>query len=296
MMKRILAIGLLYSLGGNVFAEDPADKASAFSNAIVAISSGNLEQVRSHLSKVDATKIPNLRVLVLQNPNADAVRFVRDKYQLSISDVQIAAIGGDTRTLTRVLSAHGLEERKKILNAGSAAPLMSHSPLMLACTHGQTAAVGILIAAGANVNESTHYSFTPLAQAAEHGHVAVVKKLLASKANANLAADGYTPLMRACLGSRSKTVKQLLQSGADPNLKRKDGQTALHFAARNGSTACVEMLIEAGAHLRPRAYGKLTPLSYAKRHGHDEIVRQLEEAEEDREEQFEERLRFISPR
>lgn len=43
-----------------------------------------------------------------------------------------------------------------------------------------------------------------------------------------------------------KEIKQLLNEGANGNIRNKDGYTALQLAVRNGHTECVEVLIKDG--------------------------------------------------
>ena len=161
------------------------------------------------------------------------------------------------------------------LAAWYAPPFSSHSPLSLAVGNGHADAVGRLIAFGANVNEATHYTLTPLANAAERGHAKIVKRLLKAGANMKSAPDGYTALMRACIGRQPKTARLLLEAGADPNPKRHDGQRALHFAAKRANVECVKLLLKHGANINAVAYGKDTALTYAEFYKHEDIVKIL---------------------
>jgi hypothetical protein len=45
--------------------------------------------------------------------------------------------------------------------------------------------------------------------------------------------DGYTPLIVSCIGANisAQTVRLLLESGADPNIKDRDGKTAFDYAS-----------------------------------------------------------------
>ena len=54
--------------------------------------------------------------------------------------------------------------------------------------------------------------------------------------------EGFTALMTAAAEGQTEVVRLLLEHGADPGLKDKDGDTAASFARENGHTAVVELL------------------------------------------------------
>jgi hypothetical protein len=58
---------------------------------------------------------------------------------------------------------------------------------------------------------------------------------------------GETPLYRAVFNREMDAVKVLLAHGADVNVKENDGWTALMWAAYKGSKDIVQMLLEKGA-------------------------------------------------
>jgi uncharacterized protein len=71
---------------------------------------------------------------------------------------------------------------------------------------------------------------TPLDWAVLSNHADGVKALIAGGAKVNVVdAFGYTPLLYAATVDfgNADTVKPLLQAGADPSIKSKDGKTAI---------------------------------------------------------------------
>lgn len=220
-------------------------------------------------------------VWVFDSPSADVVEYLRKKHKLSISDLQIAAIRGDAMAIGHLLGQLDKVARAKALAQGLR-PVVgsSQSALILAVRNGHTDAVRKLIELGADVHEIARYTPTPLATAAERGHTDIVKVLLDSGVNVNAIAEKkdnagdapYTALMRACIGGQAKSVRILLESGADANMKREDGQRALHFAAARGDLECVKLLLNYGADVRAKDRFERTPLSCAQWFGRKQIA------------------------
>lgn len=61
--------------------------------------------------------------------------------------------------------------------------------------------------------------------------------------------DGTTPLILASAAGHLQCVVELLEQGADPNVRRSTGTTALFFAAQGGHLEVVKVLLEAGANI-----------------------------------------------
>ncbi|MBQ0040014.1 MAG: ankyrin repeat domain-containing protein [Treponema sp.] len=76
--------------------------------------------------------------------------------------------------------------------------------------------------------------------------------------------NGVSLLMRAAKSGSDWDVRTLLASGADVNMRDKDGWTALMYACRyQNNLNIVNMLIEKGAHVRVRNKFNATPLLMA---------------------------------
>ena len=80
--------------------------------------------------------------------------------------------------------------------------------------------------------------------------MSLIVVLLEKGAEAPLRNDyGYTALMYAAASESNdpELIRALLASGADLNVKAKDGETALKLASRKGRTEIVRLLEKAGA-------------------------------------------------
>lgn len=120
---------------------------------------------------------------------------------------------------------------------------------------------------------------TPLMYAALYGDAASVRLLLDSGANPNLKNDaGATALMWA-VDDVEKT-RLLLEHGADANARSDDARTALHIAAdQYGASPVVKLLLDHGANLKVQAaengFGAVGPLAEAARAGDPALMRLL---------------------
>lgn len=73
-----------------------------------------------------------------------------------------------------------------------------------------------------------------------------------------------TPLMMACTRRSLEVIELLLEKGANPSLKNKDGWTAFHIACREGDPAVIKRLLLADSELwRTESKTKRTPLHTA---------------------------------
>ncbi|XP_054887545.1 BRCA1-associated RING domain protein 1 isoform X2 [Poeciliopsis prolifica] len=86
---------------------------------------------------------------------------------------------------------------------------------------------------------------------------------------------GETPLHLAAIKGDVDSVQELLDQGADPNLKDNAGWTPLHEACNLGHLAAVKVLVARGALLNTPGYENDSPLHDAVRNGHAAIVKLL---------------------
>jgi len=97
------------------------------------------------------------------------------------------------------------------------------TPLLFAARAGDAASAKLLLAAGADANDSLPDGTSALVLAAHSGHRDVALALLDKGANPNDLGIGYTALHAAILRSDLDLVKALLAHGADANIRMTKG-------------------------------------------------------------------------
>ena len=217
--------------------------------------------------------------------------------------------------VTRILLEHGAdihlrsETRHLVYNmggnrsAGSAAadtpleevPIGGSTPIMFAARSGDTESARMLVAKGANVNDTEADGNTALIVAAHSGHGTLAAFLLEHGADAKAAPLGYTALHAAVLrgtlrdrgvknddpGAGVPLVRALLAHGADPNarvtkgtpvrrwshdfalLERWVGATPLWLASRFLELEMIRVLAAGGADVHLTARDGTTPFMAA---------------------------------
>ncbi len=157
-------------------------------------------------------------------------------------------------------------------------------PLHKAVHEDNLIAVCDLIASGADVNERDNNGEIALNYAAAQGNNAMIETLIANGANIDETGhySQHTPLTTAICTQHPDTALYLLAKGADPKkcactqAFACNEVTALHYATGMGYTALVERLIELGAAtMAQEQYNGDTPLHWASRMGHGEIIKIL---------------------
>ncbi|BFY99083.1 hypothetical protein BsWGS_02123 [Bradybaena similaris] len=96
-------------------------------------------------------------------------------------------------------------------------------------------------------------------------------KTFPSKRNAK----GETPLQVATIKADVKTVKRLLEEGANPNVRDNAGWTPLHEAVNHGNDTIAELLLNYGASVNTPGFDNDTPLHDAVNNYHLQCVRLL---------------------
>ena len=155
-------------------------------------------------------------------------------------DVFESAAFGDLDRLSELLATD-----PDLVNATSGD---GFTPLHLAAFFGQTDAVRLLLARGAepDVRGQGWMTGTALSAAAAGGHTAIVLLLLEVGVDPNVQqAQGFTPLHAAAQNADLEAVRALLDAGADPAIVSEEGVSAAELAEQAGDLVTVEVLREA---------------------------------------------------
>jgi ankyrin repeat protein len=104
--------------------------------------------------------------------------------------------------------------------------------LLFAAQVGDVESTRLLLAAGADVNDTAADGRSPLVLAAFAGNGAVVPVLLEAGANPDAADAGHTALHAAVLRSDLAAVKALLAKGANPNVQITKGTPVRRFGSQ----------------------------------------------------------------
>ncbi|MDR1942067.1 MAG: ankyrin repeat domain-containing protein [Endomicrobium sp.] len=154
------------------------------------------------------------------------------------------------------------------VNAKNAAGL---TPLAVAVSNNSGAqAISALLEAGANIEEKDARGFTPLMLALDKNYMnpEIAVFLIRSKAGVNVLADAlqrggdkHTPLLLAVNRPQTKpfVIKELIDAGADINVKNEKGQSPIMTAALKAyNKEVINVLAQAGAALNePDADGNV---------------------------------------
>ena len=154
--------------------------------------------------------------------------------------------------------------------------------LMKAALQGDEMEVGIWLGRGADPNALDPKGRSAVFYAVATYRHAVLRQILAAGANPDrVAGDGTFPLVllataKDFAGDQAQaylaTVQALLDVGAKPDARHKDGMTSLMYAALNGNSGLTRALLARGADPTLRNQDGFTALDIARAFEHGEVV------------------------
>ena len=148
-----------------------------------------------------------------------ALMWAASQHHSSVVEV-LLELGADLRARSRVYTQH-VKNADRTANREPVTTVQrgGSTPLHFAVRSGDVASVKLLLAAGADVNESLPDGMSPLIVAAQSGHGDVGALLLEKGAEPNSDAIGYTALHAAVLRGDLQLVSALLVRGANPSVR-----------------------------------------------------------------------------
>ena len=233
------ALCLLSSSIQSMSASETGDLERALGKAVAA---GELKTVMELLKKGARIETGSLLMPTLFGPSAEVADLLRTRGLQAVSKLDVAVIAGDLQPIARLI-AKGSDVNDGYDKTG----YFSTTPIMVAAMHGHSDVIKLLHSRGANLEAGNRYLGTALMIASAKGDIKCVRTLLELGANVNAQCDGYSALMKACVGHHSDIAKVVLANGADVNAQRNNGDTSLVFAVRGGFDDLVEMLKKSGA-------------------------------------------------
>ncbi len=192
-----------------------------------------------------------------------------------------AKVDGDA-----LVTAMGLDDDRRaalldVLLAGKVEPNATLRAVTFATDNHDVASLKKVAAKGVAWAALDAHATPPLANAISGSDVAMVTALLDAGAPMDRMGEyGDTGLLAGVAAAAGESedavrvVRVLLEHGANPNKRGRDGRTALFAAAQQGTESLVTLLVSKGAHVEDAVDG-MTPLEAADARGHDAVVKLL---------------------
>ncbi|KAM8802237.1 ankyrin repeat domain-containing protein 16 isoform 2-T2 [Rhynchonycteris naso] len=188
---------------------------------------------------------------------------------------------GDPKRLCRLVQEdrlYALREELQVEGCAGCRGPAGDTLLHCAARHGRRDILAYLTEAWDMDIEAANRDYKrPLHEAASMGHRDCVRYLLGRGAAVDcLKKADWTPLMMACTRKNLEVIQDLVEHGANPLLKNKDGWNSFHIASREGDPSILQYLLT----VCPDAWetesrtGR-TPLHTAAMHGCLEAVKVL---------------------
>lgn len=187
-------------------------------------------------------------------------------------------------SLIEVSCSHGhLQVVRTLLRLGFYNERPRSTPLMIASAEGHLSVVNLLLeSVTVDVNKQGPDGETALHLSCSKQQIAVVKCLLQYARSNHHSVDvdmfdnnEMTPLMISAGSGQRKIVCELLQTNANPNKAKKNGDTALHIACCHGNCGVVRELLKFKADPNVSKVDGWTPLMVAIPSNHMKVVELL---------------------
>jgi ankyrin repeat protein len=159
-------------------------------------------------------------------------------------------------------------------------PVTNQYPFYLAVTNGRLDVIKFMLEKGVDANKTTNdYGWTPLYTAALNRKSDVVKLLIENGVDMYVEnSSGLTVMDAACFNGEIEMMKLLLKHGYDLKRSNRYGKTPLHNSCdSNGGKRTVKLLIDSGANVNSKDSDGRTPLYFAVVRGVFSVVKLLVE-------------------
>jgi ankyrin repeat-rich membrane spanning protein len=175
------------------------------------------------------------------------------------SNAFISAVRSGRTAVVDLLLKHGANPSVRALTIQRLGTQFPIDALALAAEKGHLEIVQLLIKAGADVNKSMVYNLDSLNAAVVEGHLAVVRELLGAGYSVN-SPGGQKALDAAIAAKKEKIALLLIATGVDV---RSDTEGLLLNAAVKGLVKTVKAMLDAGANPKSKLFtGKSTLQSF----------------------------------
>lgn len=246
---------------------------SSLANRVNALLSYKESTMKSKLClTVIAVVVTAAGLLLAPLEPVTATGYESARHAATLSPLMQAVIEGNVDDVSRIIG-NGADANERVDGQGT--------PLILAAAYGHMEVAGLLIEAGADVNQSETKTprdlmRTPLTAAARNGHRGIVEVLLDHGADIDAAPRGdATALMEAAQNGHEEIVALLIQKGADVNLIIEGDGNAMIASTRSGNVNIAKMIVRAGADVNAGVPGDGNALIAAVRSGNRKMVEYL---------------------
>ena len=281
-MIRALALGLVFSAGAFAKVDFARDVQPIFKAHCIACHGPSQQMNRLRLDRrSDAMRGGTIPVIGPGNAAGSRLylRLVGSQFGLQMPPT--GALNSEQISIIRAWIDEGAEWPDQFAGeAPRATPDPKAAPILAALRNGDHQALIKLLSADAGaVNRKGPSGGTPLMYAALYGEAATVRLLLESGADPNLRNNaGATALMWAV--DDAEKTRLLLEYGAEANARSDDGRVPLVIAAgRYGSSPVIKLLLDHGADPSARSpavtFSVATPIGESAWAGDDAAFRML---------------------